>query len=743
VTRRRADSASSQRTAGQATRVLIATLGALAVLTVTVAPVAATGGATRRPATDRQAGATALWEIAAVTPWVTADGSFQVRFRPSTAVPPGAVLSWTVHQRLPAGPESRRRITDALDGRDLGGNLRAPVLRPVAELGDPAEGITLDVPVRSGRDGSDRTFIPNAGIHPVELQLLDADGNALWEQVVFLNRLPEDPVLDDDGRPARMSVTLVARVDGGPALDLDGQADLDVETRSTLAATERLLAAVADAPVQLALRPNLVTALLASGEPSDQRLLTTLADPDSASAPARLPYVQVDTGGLVAADAVAVLRRQVGLGDLQLTEVTGRGPDPSTWWLDDHLTVEAAQRLRELGVRRLVLASSSLRVPQNSPSGVAARVAAGVAGVDGVTATAIDDELSLRLGASQSDPVVAAHGVLTDLLSTWFTASDNPRRDFPGPAAALLVPAQTEPAALAALAAALGAGGPLSTDASDVPDRPGTVRGRTLTASLAPVATEDQVTAVASLRDTQRRLEAVRSMIGDADPILTSWGLLNEQTLSVVMSPAERAATHRTLAGAVNGVLAAIEAPPARRVVVTSRDATIPLRFRNGLPYEVRVVMRARSPRLEIQGGEERELVLVPGENRIDLPVVVRAPGQAVLRIDLRTPDDRTAIDSVAVPVAASTISGVGAALSVLSLLFLAGWWFRTNRRRRRSAARTASMHPTVAPAAGEDPSTGSLDPPSPQPAAVAGPGPGANHAAADPNGVAEPDGGG
>jgi hypothetical protein len=673
---------------------------ALLLVIVTVAPAGATPAPGRQD--DGASAATTPWEIAAITPWVAADGSFQVRFRPTTAVPPGATLSWTVHQRLPSGPEVRRRITDALAGRALGGILRAPVTRPVAELGEPAEGITLDVPVRSGRDGSDRTFIPSPGIHPVELELVDSDGSVLWERVVFLNRLPDDPVLDGEDRPARMSVTLVARVEGGPALDLDGQADLDVETRSTLAATERLLAAVPTAPVHLALRPNLITALLRSADPADRRLLTTLADTGGAATPARLPYVQVDTGGLVAADATDVLRRQVGLGDLQFTEVTGRSPDAATWWLDEHLTIEAAQRLRDLGVRRLIVASGSLRVPQNSPPGAAARTAAGVAGVDGVTATAIDDELSLRLGASQSDPVVVAHGLSTDLLSTWFAATEAPERDFPGPAAAVLVPAQTDPAALAALASALGADGPLSSDAAAVPDRPGSVRGRTLTASLAPVATENQVTAVASLRGTQRRLEAVRSMTGDVDPALTTWGLLNEQTLSVAMSPAERATTHRTISGRVSGMLASIEAPPARRVVVTSRDATIPLRFRNGLPYEVRVVMRARSPRLEIQGGEERELVLVPGENRIDLPVVVRAPGQAVLRIDLRTPDDLAAVDSVAVPVAASTISGVGAALSVLSLLFLAGWWLRTNRRRRRAAARSIGAHPTVA-APGED----------------------------------------
>jgi hypothetical protein len=108
---------------------------------------------------------------------------------------------------------------------------------------------------------------------------------------------------------------------------------------------------------------------------------------------------------------------------------------------------------------------------------------------------------------------------------------------------------------------------------------------------------------------------------------------------------------------------------------------------------------------------------------------VVRAPGPALLRIDLRSPDGSIRLPTSTVPVSASTISGVGAALSVVSLLFLAGWWISTTRRKRRAAARMRRRHPAVVPD----------DDPEPEPAAAAVGGD--SRSGADPTGTVEPGG--
>jgi hypothetical protein len=152
---------------------------------------------------------------------------------------------------------------------------------------------------------------------------------------------------------------------------------------------------------------------------------------------------------------------------------------------------------------------------------------------------------------------------------------------------------------------------------------------------------------------------------------------------------------HATIRTGIAGSVAAIEPPPSRRVVLTSQDTVIPLRLRNGLPYDVTLLMRTRSPRLEIEGGETREIVLRPGENRIDLPVEVQAPGESLLRIELQTPDGGLSLTGAAIPVQSTAVSGVGAALSIVSVLFLLGWWIHTHRRGRRRAAATGGAHPT------------------------------------------------
>jgi hypothetical protein len=107
------------------------------------------------------------------------------------------------------------------------------------------------------------------------------------------------------------------------------------------------------------------------------------------------------------------------------------------------------------------------------------------------------------------------------------------------------------------------------------------------------------------------------------------------------------------------------------------------------------VLLRIRAPRLQIEGGKSRVVELSPGTNRIDLEVRSRAPGQSLMRIETRSPDGRLELPTTSLPIRSSTISGVGAALSVISLTFLFAWWLVAARRRKRQAARVTGRHPT------------------------------------------------
>ena len=635
--------------------------------------------------------------VTSVSPWVEADGDFQVRFAPTAAVPLDASFSYTVHQRIrPQGRDSLRTSLDrVLAGGDLPGVLQSPVEAPVITLGNPATGLVLDVPVRTSRGSSDRVLLPTPGIHPVELRLTGSDGRELWHDVVFLNRLPDDDVTGQGGAPARMSVTLTVPIDGGPALRPDGRPDIEPSTAQAITDTTGLLTAVPEARLALSLRPNLVSALERSPQPADRRFLEAVRAATGAE-PARTTYAAVDTGGLVAANASAEMLRQVDLGDRTVRDATGRQTTRGSWYLDDTVSPESLELLRALGATRVVLAADRLRPGANVTGEQLRTSAVALQGAAGMTATAVDEDLTTLLGDTDVAPAQRANQVLTALMATWFTAAEQPATSFPGPSSVVVVPPSTDPAVVQSLAPALSAGGPLSSDPADVPQRPAQRNGRPLTASLAPRTPADQRGPVAELTASRSLIDAFRSMAptNTADP--ADWDLLNAETLARDMSDEDRSAVHVHIADEVHRRMGSIEMPRSRRVVLTSRDATIPLRFRNDLPYDVHVLLRARSLRLVIDGGDSREVVLKPGENRIDLPVTVRASGGSLLRIDLRSPDGTVRLAATTMPVTSSTISGVGAALSIISLLFLAGWWIRTARRRRRQQARDAGDHPAI-----------------------------------------------
>ena len=105
--------------------------------------------------------------------------------------------------------------------------------------------------------------------------------------------------------------------------------------------------------------------------------------------------------------------------------------------------------------------------------------------------------------------------------------------------------------------------------------------------------------------------------------------------------------------------------------------------------------LRIRSNRIEFDDGDRQLLRLEPGDNVIELPVTVRASGESTIRFDVTSPDGSVGIASFERQVQATRFSGVGAALSIISLVVLAGWWISTIRKRRRRARRTEGRHPS------------------------------------------------
>lgn len=644
------------------------------------------GGPSAEAAAHR---ADAILSIASVSPWVAPDGDFHVQFEPTTRVPADAELTVTLHQSLDPDKGLRSQVQDIVDGASAGGFLRAPMTRPVSDFGDPATGLQLTVPIRSQRADSDRILVPNPGIHPVELVLTSADGPELWSEVVFLNRLP---VVDDDKSPPPVRVTLLLPIGSGPAVSADDTGAFSLEERSTLSAVGGLLEDARGVPLTLAPRPNTLDGLALTDEPWARSLLDAIADDGAGHALLALPYVPVSSGGLVASGAADELTRQIDLGRQTIERVARRPASTDTWVFDSTVTAETLPVLTRAGIDSMVVPSGALEVGSRLDEEDISSRPVRLAG-SSIRALTFDGEVSGLLAGSPDEPGRRAHEAVTMLMARWF--SESTTRNPQGPSSVVLVTSEADARTLAALRPALTGNGPLSAQpGTDLLPAPEPDKDEPV-AELAAVAPTNQQPAVRAADDTRRLTDAYRSMVLEGDHDLWAWERVNDQTMSSTIDDGQRLQMHLAVRERINERLAEIELPRPRRVVVTSRETTIPLRFRNDLPFDVHLELRTRSPRLEIGGGESRRIVLAPGENRIDLPVTVQAPGESLLRLQVTSPLPGIQIPGADVPVRSTAISGVGAALSIVSVLFLIGWWIHTNRRQRRNGAKVAGVHPT------------------------------------------------
>ena len=210
-------------------KLLAVCCGALAIAIASVSPALASKSA---PAQQPEE----VLQISSISPWVSASGEFQVRFDPTVVVPPGSILTYTVHQGLqPTRSQTLRdKVDGVIDGASPGKVLQSPVSKPLTEYGDPAAGSVLTIPIRPTPDQDRlRVLLPKAGIHPVELVLTSAEGPEIWSQVVFLNRLPTNYSTQQQD-PSAVAVTLLVPIETAPSLDSAGLAAFGVEDRSQI-----------------------------------------------------------------------------------------------------------------------------------------------------------------------------------------------------------------------------------------------------------------------------------------------------------------------------------------------------------------------------------------------------------------------------------------------------------------------------------------------------------------------------
>lgn len=660
---------------------------------------AASGPAAPSPGGAAAASKPRAFTLAAQTPWVPPDGTFQLNLALRSAAD-GLDVVVLVHRAV----TSRTALAQALEGRSLGaveGRLSFGAADlPATESGQRVALIGVQGPDSAGAPPEPGRIVPGrSGIYPTEIQLV-RDGDIVDRFVT--------PLVVLAAGLSPLTLAWVWRFDATPAHQPDGTirsaAGRAFGPSGRLVRTAQSAAAASDLPLTIAPTPETLTAWQESafleeqapgGPPTDGAAAGLTALRTVAATAGRQilasPFVVPDIPGLLEADLVSEIDAQFARGAERQEEVLGVRPATGTLLAPQPLNVAGLGRLRQYGAERLVFPPAGLqprehRLTPGHPFSVGSRGRPLAAG-------AVSDPNLARLLDGDDAPALRAARFLAGLSLVALEA--------PGEARGVVVVTPEDwdppPALLDAVFAGLRynpAVTPATLDSyfDTVAPEESPVRE---VVNETPTDPGDADT-VESLR---RRQAAFAGVVESDAPWLEGIDraiLLSRAAALQAEDRAERrvssAAAYLDGAGKLlKNVLSKIQGPKGQRVTLTSRRATIPISLLNatGRPLQVRI--RLDSNQLRFLDGSERFITLAPQNTTERFRVESRSTGAFPLSITVTSPDGALELNKSELTVRSTVVSGVGAVLTAGAGIFLLVWWgndLRRSRHRRSGRAR-------------------------------------------------------
>ena len=611
--------------------------------------------------------------LIAQSPWIDNEGDLAIQLR-ITGDAQDTILRLGLH------PAVDRRGLLAL--RD----------NPILEMPESTLSIDVDDIINSAGVASLTLPVSPEGIlrsHPGEVspltvELLTANGHSLDRLTTPVVHLPLIPAGEAAAhRPLLVAISL--NIDGPPPLHPDGRIEPDE-------ATVRYLGAVVDAaldhpsvPVDVSLPPATVGSLARSDDLVHARLL---ADLEAAVQMGSLhlrssPFVTADPEAWRKAGRPDVHRDLMDHGDQVLNELLGMAPDRTVAVLRSTAIPATLDLLGRLGAISHVVSAERLD-PRPVTASYGSTYPARLLNSSGVAQPALvaDPDLARHL-VNPRGSVSAAQHLVADLALLAWSDPTVTRTAIVTMPEALVVNALTLDLVLGAV--------------EDAPflqlrSLPELFEASLATDAAAAVTYElwpEPVTPV-SRRATERSLAetavaAYTAILGGPHPDAAALNDLLEVTAAAELDGDAMDAYLSTVYDTVSGVLDEFTTPANQSVRLTARRANLPFTIHNGLNTNARVVLVLQSDgRLDFPEGDAIEAILLPGRNRIALPVRARTSGDARLRVTVRSPDDARLLQlqSVQLMVRTTSLPGVGVALFIGALAVLAIWWIRLARVR-------------------------------------------------------------
>lgn len=660
------------------------------------------GSAQTRDAQTQSAAET--FTIVEQSSWVGPAGTFTVSFTAASAAP-DTTFSLNVHSPV----STRDQLLQTTRGNQLGGVLFSTPQRNRSELDPGSTGrLTVAVPLRGSYPApANGLVLFEAGVYPVAIRATGPNGENRGRLVTHLVRLGATP-----SSAPTLAVGAVVRLEAPVAIALDGSPYVDDSAAKTAA---RRIAVVGAYPtVRFTTLPS----------PQTLQLLASRTNADDPLAPLRVPipghqllgsaFAPIPTGSWVAANMVPGFSAQLAGGAATTAALLGSAPDGRIAFLDPSVTPDALGVLRGNGAESVFVPSDRLD-PLNDRSNDATltqRFDVRTGSGDLLKAIASDSQIAATLTGTEN-PVLAGHIALAQ-LAMLHLEQQGPARGI-----AIVVPDNSDPAALNAFLAGLADS---SGAASGAPGAPmispvtasdlflatdaalGTTNGRRTT--LVRTFESDQPNSLGRYPDqllaANQLLNGVRSMIPDSPELVDPIAATIFSSGSATLNADEQGGMLAHASTQASLITSQIVVPAEQVVTFTSSSGLIPLTIENRLTVRARVRIVFNSPKLDFPDGTVIEQDLEPATaTRIDVAVTTKASGAFPLDVTIRSADNAIPIATTRFTVRSTSVSGLGLVISLGAGLFLLLWWirhFRTSRRPENLMPATAEFPENTPP---------------------------------------------
>jgi hypothetical protein len=439
--------------------------------------------------------------------------------------------------------------------------------------------------------------------------------------------------------------------------------------------------------------PETVEALAQAAEGEGDEILSDLRAALAGRQVVSSTYVDTDPRSLLAAGLREELTAQRARARQVLSDALNVRADPRTWVLTGNLDGELLDLAGSSQVDRLLVAESALQptdrtVTLAQPFGLEARRNApptlALAADPGLSAHFVADEQRDAAG-----PVLAAHQFLADLAVIQFDSPGTQR------AAVALAPSKWKPDAafLEALLSGVAQSPlvePVTLDGAFAVPAAKTASGRRLIRRVAVAGEVPESLPGRAIRSARDQLEAFGSLVDPGNPVEAALDRALLSAQAAAMPQARRRALIDSVGSGIQAQFGRISLPGNRSVTLTARTGEIPITIQSELDYPVRARLRVDSDKLAFPDGARREVQLANTNTTERFSVRARTSGAFPVRVVLESPEGDLVLGRSLFTVRSTAASGVGVALSVGAVGFLAVWWaghvVQARRKKREPA---------------------------------------------------------